>query len=250
MRQLVYVRRGKLEWREAPEPTLRAPTGALVRPMFAARCDLDHAFLRHDYRLAARIAGLLRIVDPMVLETFGNPPFQGPFPYGHECVGKVVRVGEDVKALVVGQMVVVPFQISCGQCTTCQRGFTAHCPTDRRTPVAAYGFGAPTGGWGGVVSDLVYVPHADHMLVPVPDGVDPATLASAGDNLPDGFRTVASHLAARPGAPVLILGGTAPSVSLYAVASAVALGASRVDYVDSSVERLALAERLGASLCA
>jgi len=140
----------------------------------------------------------------------------------------------------------VPFQISCGRCVPCARGLTAHCATDRRTPVSAYGFGAATGGWGGAVSDLLSVPHADAMLVRIPAGVDPAALASASDNLPDGYRAVAPHLAALPGAPVLVVGGRARSIGLYAAASAVALGSSRVDYVDDDRQRLEIAARLGA----
>jgi alcohol dehydrogenase len=83
------------------------------------------------------------------------------------------------------------------------------------------------------------------MLVPIPDGIDPKTVASAGDNIADAWRTVAPHLAAYPGARVLITGRR--SVGLYAVAIAVLLGASRVDYLDTDESRCALAERLGAS---
>ena len=62
-----------------------------------------------------------------------------------------------------------------------------------------YGFGIFGGDWGGALSDLVRVPFADAMLVAAPAGVAPAVVASASDNIPDGWRTVAPHLAARPG---------------------------------------------------
>src|SRR6185503_5745343 len=95
--------------------------------------------------------------------------------------------------------------------------------------------------------DLVEVPFADAMLVPLPAGVDPAAAASASDNIPDGWRAVAPFLADRPGAPVLVLGGAGGgSVGLYAAAVAVALGSERVDYVDEDPDRLTRAERLGA----
>lgn len=84
------------------------------------------------------------------------------------------------------------------------------------------------------------------MLLPVPTGVDPVALASASDNLPDGWRAVAEPLRRWPSAPVLVLGGRAKSVGLYAVASARALGAARVDYVDTDSTRLEIAARLGA----
>jgi alcohol dehydrogenase len=96
------------------------------------------------------------------------------------------------------------------------------------------------------MSDLLRVPHAEHMLLRVPVGVDPVGLASASDNIPDGWRAVAGPLARNPGAPVLVLGGLAKSVGLYAAASAVALGATQVDYLDTSIERLDIAAKLGA----
>ncbi|WP_217343201.1 zinc-binding dehydrogenase [Rhodanobacter sp. C01] len=91
------------------------------------------------------------------------------------------------------------------------------------------------------------MPFADAMLVPVPDDIDPLKLASASDNMPDAWRSVGPALAQRPGAPVLVVGGGARSIGLYAAGMAVALGASRVDYVDYDPERLRIAEALGAS---
>jgi len=98
-----------------------------------------------------------------------------------------------------------------------------------------------------MVSDVLRVPFADGMLVPVPAGVSPLTLAGASDNLPDAWRTVAPHLRAEPGAPVLVVGGAARSIGLYAAGIAVALGSSRVDYVDDDLANLTIAERLGAN---
>jgi alcohol dehydrogenase len=109
-----------------------------------------------------------------------------------------------------------------------------------------YGFGAFGGDWGGALSDAVRVPYADAMLVPLPGGVDPATVASASDNIPDGWRTVAAHLAQRPGADVLVVGGGGLSIALYAVDAARALGAGRVVYADADPGRCAVAEELGA----
>ena len=71
-------------------------------------------------------------------------------------------------------------------------------------------------------------------------------LASASDNIPDGYRSVAPLLASAPGAPVLVVGGSAKSIGLYAAGIAKALGSSRVDYIDTSPTRLAIAEPLGA----
>ena len=112
---------------------------------------------------------------------------------------------------------------------------------------AAYGM-APIARqeWGGALSDLVLVPFADAMLVALPATVEPTTVASVSDNVPDGWRAVAPPLDAVPRAPVLIVGG-AGDVALYAVAVAVALDSERVDYVDTDHRRLRVAETIGAN---
>ena len=84
------------------------------------------------------------------------------------------------------------------------------------------------------------------MLQPVPSSLDPAALASVSDNVPDGYRGVARHLAALPGSELLIVSHGLPSIPLYAAQAALALGATRVDFASADAEQLALAERLGA----
>jgi alcohol dehydrogenase len=86
------------------------------------------------------------------------------------------------------------------------------------------------------------------MLIPLPEGMDPVVAAGIPDNVSDGYRCVAAPLAERPGAPVLVVGGLAPSVGLYAVMAAVALGAEKVLYVDDDASRLELAAALGAEV--
>jgi alcohol dehydrogenase len=97
-----------------------------------------------------------------------------------------------------------------------------------------------------MLSDLVRVPYAEAMLQPIPPALDPARLASVSDNVPDGYRAVAPHLAAQPGSEVLIVSHGLPSIPLYAAQAALALGAGRVDFASNDAEQLALAERLGA----
>lgn len=244
MRQLTFVRKGRLEWRDVPAPELREPGDALVRPFAVARCDADAALLfGNATRLALGIA--LHAVDPAVASVFGKAPYRRPFAFGHECVAEVLAVGEAVARCRVGQSVVVPFQISCGRCGRCRRGLTGYCASV--PSFSAYGFGAAGGDWGGMLSDVVRVPYADEMLVGVPDGIDPVAVASASDNLPDAWRAVGPALRERPGSPVLVVGGGAKAIGLYAAAIAVAMGSARVDYVDTDADRLALAATLGAS---
>jgi alcohol dehydrogenase len=100
--------------------------------------------------------------------------------------------------------------------------------------------------YGGMLSEVIRVPHADAMLAPVAPGLDLVALASVSDNVLDGFRAVAPHLATKPGADVLIACHGLRSVPLYAVQAAIALGAARVDFASDDDELLALAETLGA----
>jgi threonine dehydrogenase-like Zn-dependent dehydrogenase len=106
-------------------------------------------------------------------------------------------------------------------------------------------YGAPVGGaWGGLFSDLVRVPYADAMLVPLPAGLDPVAMAAASDNWPLAYRMVSPHLTARPGARVLIT--ARGSIGLYACDIARALGAADVLYVDPDPDSRTIAEGYGA----
>ncbi len=245
MRQLFLTASRKLEWREVPEPSLVHDTDVLVRPIAAARCDADTGALskKNGVLRYPRVAAFAHILDPDVANCWGNSLFRGPYPFGHECIGEVIRCGLAVRNVHPGERVVVPFQIACGTCTMCLRHLTAHCSSVPR--FSWYGFGSLGGNWGGVICDLIRVPFADAMLVSVPAGISPAAIASASDNLPDAWRTVGPQLAQQPGAPVLIVGGGAKSIALYAVAIAVALGSVHVDYWDHDSERLRIAQSLG-----
>ena len=110
-------------------------------------------------------------------------------------------------------------------------------------------YGAPLGGdFGGLFDDLVLVPFAA-ALVPVPDGVEPASVASASDNLSDAYGAVSRALATRPHGSVLVLGGTG-SIGQWAAGWAVMLGAARTVYVDRDEESRAVAEGYGATAVA
>lgn len=223
MRQLTYVSPGIVEWQDGDEPTLPDQGAALVRPLAVARCDLD----------------------PVMAEL---GLFPGPFAVGHETVAEVVGIGDDVTEHRVGDRVLVPFQVSCGACGPCRGTRFAACDTYRAPAGAAFGFGPAGGGHGGAMSDLLAVPHADHLLIAAPGDLPAATLATLPDNVLDGFRAVAEPLAARPGADVLVVAGAGGSIPLYAVASAIALGAGSVRFADRDGARLAAATALGAEV--
>lgn len=219
MRSLVLEDARRLAWHDVREPKRQHEREAIVRPLAVATCDLD---------------------QPMI---FGLTPFAMPIHLGHECVAEVV---EGPERFAPGDRVVVPFQISCGTCECCRRGLTGNCSAV--PPLSMYGFGALGGDWGGMLSDLALVPYAEAMLVALPDGLDPSVVASAADNIPDGWRAVAPALAEHPAAEVLVVGGAVRSVSLYAIDAALALGAASVTYVDTDAGRLAVAQELGAEV--
>ena len=246
MRELQFIKTGQLEWREREAPALVSPTDAIVRPFVAGRCDGDALPLHRQVSRPMQVGMHTGLIDPVVGTILGPVPFQGPFGIGHECVAQVIAVGEDVTAIGVGQVVVVPWAVSCGDCLECSRGLTAKCATTRESTLSAYGFGPASGPWGGMIVDELRVPFADHMLVPVPDGVDPLRVAAAGDNLADAWRAVVPPLREREGGSVLVLGGGAQSIGLYAAGLAVRHGAEVVDYVDDREERLEIAAALGA----
>jgi threonine dehydrogenase-like Zn-dependent dehydrogenase len=221
MRQLTCTGPGTIEWHEAPAPQLEGEAEALVRPLAVARCE----------------------IDPFL--TSGLVPSKRPFALGHECVAEIVNVGDAVAGLAIGQRVVVSFQLSCGRCTSCAAGHSGNC--DAYPVLSDYGM-EPLSGveYGGMLSDLLRVPHAEAMLQPVPQELVPAALASVSDNVLDGYRSVAPHLGAHPGADVLFVCHGLRSIALYGVQAALALGAGRVDFACDDNEALALAEKLGA----
>lgn len=220
MRQLTFVQPHVVEWHDVADAALQGDAEALVRPVVVANCDLDRLIIT------------------------GRFPVPGPFALGHEFIAEVVDIGDAVTSVQPGDTVIVPFQVSCGECDRCAAGLTGSCRTVKRG--SAYGLGPlGRGDWGGALSDVVRVPYADAMLVPL-GAVDPMALASASDNIPDGYRTVAGPLRDHPGATVLIVTNGYGSIPLYAAGIAAALGAGRVDYVDTSAPRRELAQRLGA----
>lgn len=226
MRALYWNGTGALEWRDDPEPVILAPTDALVRPIAVSTCDLDQA--------------IVHAPDPV-------PGSERPFAIGHEGVGEVLDVGAAVKGLRPGDVVAISYHLSCGSCDRCLCDLPLFCRATYDVAIAMYGM--PIGAeYGGLFSDLVRVPFADHSLVPLPPTVSPAHAVSVGDNLTDAWRTVVPHLTQRPGADVLILG--TGSIGLYATDIARAHGAGDINYVDADPARRAIADRFGAGVCA
>ena len=225
MQQLVFEEAGSYTWRHVADPEIQAPEQAIVRPTLVACCDLDVAVAE------------------------GRLPMPPGHAVGHEGIGEVVAVGDGVRSVAPGDQVVIPFQLSCGQCRECRRGVTGSCGA--LPLMAMYGM-APLAGLdgGGFMADLVHVPYADAMLVPMPRGVDPVGIASLSDNIVDGWRAIGPYRAeldALDEADRRVLVAGRQSIGLYAAGLAAALGYG-VDYVDTDPQRLAAAEKLGATV--
>jgi alcohol dehydrogenase len=223
MRQLTFVKPNVLEWWDVPEPRIANAGEAIVRPLAVTRCDLD------------------------LLIASGSAGFEGPFAIGHETSGIVTEIGDKVKSVVPGDLVIVPFQISCGACASCSRGLPYACQS---VPFrSSYGLKPVCGvDYGGALSDALRVPFADHMLIKQPAGLPLSQTASLADSATDAFSAVASTLRERPGAEVLVIGGRAQSLGPLVVHAALSLGSRRVVYLDSDPARLAKAKFLGAEV--
>jgi alcohol dehydrogenase len=229
MRALQISPGARLRWQSVPAPLPAGADGAVVHPIASSTCDID---------------------CPLAL---GASQFALPLHLGHECVAEVLTVGERVRTVKPGDRVIVPFEINCGTCTACQAGLTGSCTSV--PPISAYGMGLATGHWGGAFSDELAVPYADAMLVPLPDGIDPAAAASLADNVCDAHRHIAPHvpalLEADADAEILILAALSErvkfsgSVPLYVGLIARAYGARNVCLVDARSEIRAHAKRLG-----
>lgn len=221
MRQLTCTAPSTVRWLDVPEPELVDAGDVLVRPVAVARCE----------------------IDPLLL--LGGPISSEGFALGHEAVVEVVAIGDAVTGLTVGDLALPSFQVCCGRCATCRRGHTGNC--DEYPVLSDFGM-QPLSGveYGGMLSDLVRIPHASAMLTSLPTGLDPAAVASVPDNVVDGYRAVAPHLERRPGADVLVACHGIRSIGLYAAQSALALGAGTVTVASGDDAVLELAERLGA----
>lgn len=188
-------------------------------------------------------------------------PFDGFMPtmesgdiMGHEFMGEVVEVGKDNKALRVGDRVVIPFTIFCGECDQCKRGNFSVCERSNRNKERAdkvfghataglFGYSHLTGGYAGGQAEYVRVPMADTTHVKIPDGLTDEQVLFLGDIFPTGWQA-AVNCDIQPDDTVAIWG--AGPVGQMAIRSAVLLGAKQVVVIDRVPERLAMAKEGGA----
>jgi threonine dehydrogenase-like Zn-dependent dehydrogenase len=218
---------------DVDEPQLQNPRDAIVRVTTTTICGSD-----------------LHLYDGHM------PSMQAGDILGHEFMGEVVALGSEVKGLAEGDRVVVPFAIACGRCFFCRAGQTSLC--DNSNPNAAladalYGFSGSGlfgyshlfGGYAGGQAEYVRVPFADVGPVKVPDALTDEQVLFLSDIFPTGYMA-AETCAIAPGAVVAVWG--CGPVGLFAIRSALHLGAERVIAIDRVWPRLAMAAGLGAEI--
>jgi threonine dehydrogenase-like Zn-dependent dehydrogenase len=220
MQRLEFIKKNQLEWRDVPTPVISGLNQAIVRPLAVSRCDLDLPILR------------------------GQTLFRAPFPIGHEFVGEISSLSDDlVDVFKIRMKVAIPFQISCGHCHYCKTERSKSCSSVPHA--SAYGMGKSGKDFGGALTDAVLVPYAKEMLVPVKDSTNLVSIASISDNLVEAWKLVGIFLNTNKNQSVLILGGAAASISLYTASLAKFMGAPEILYMDTDVSRLTLAESMG-----
>jgi glutathione-independent formaldehyde dehydrogenase len=222
MKAVVYEGPRSVSVKNVPDARIERPTDVLVRITTTNICGSD----LHMYE--------------------GRTDFETGRTFGHENLGEVIEVGQGVDKIKVGEMVCLPFNVACGFCKNCERGYTNYCLTAQPDPHlagAAYGF-ADMGPYQGGQAELLRVPWGDFNCLRLgEDARERQTdYVMLSDIFPTGYH--ATEMAGvRPGDSVAIMG--AGPVGLMAAYSSVLKGAGKVMIVDRHADRLALAERIG-----
>ena len=231
MRALRWHGKHDIRCDTVPDPVIEEGRDAIIKMSTCAICGSD-----------------LHLFDGFM------PTMESGDIMGHEFMGEVVGVGKDNKALKVGDRVVVPFTIFCGDCDQCKRGNFSVCERSNRnkdkadkvfghTTAGLFGYSHLTGGYAGGQAEYVRVPMADTTHVKIPDGLTDEQVLFLGDIFPTGWQA-AVNCDIQPDDTVAIWG--AGPVGQMAIRSAVLLGAKQVVVIDRVPERLAMAKAGGA----
>lgn len=232
MRALTWQGKHDVRVETVPDPRIVNPRDAIIQVTATAICGSD-----------------LHLYDAVI------PGVQPGDILGHEFMGRVVETGPG-STLKKGQRVVVPFTISCGACFFCAQGQFSAC--DNSNPVETqeasellyghamsglFGYSHLTGGYPGGQAEYVRVPFSDVGPVVIPDGIPDEQVLFLSDILPTGWMA-AENAQIHPGDSVAVWG--CGPVGLFAIQSALLMGAGQVIGIDHHPNRLRLARDLGA----
>src|ERR1044071_3940232 len=175
MRALCWFGKEDVRVETVPDPTIINPHDAIVKITTTAICGSD-----------------LHLYNGVI------PEMEKGDILGHEFMGEVVEVGNEVRNLKIGQRVVVPFTISCGQCFFCQKQLWSLCDNSNPsaheaellngyTTAGLYGYSHVYGGYAGGQAEYVRVPFADVGPVVIPDGLPDEKVLFLSDIFPTGY---------------------------------------------------------------
>src|SRR4051812_20414640 len=223
MKATVWKGIQKMEVQEVPDPKILNQGDCIVRVTSTAICGSD----LHLYN------GFLPLMEPGDI-------------MGHEFMGEVVEVGSGVNNLAVGDRVVVPFPIACGNCNACKAQAYSLCENSNpnayiaekllgHTASGIFGYSHLTGGFAGGQAEYARVPFADVGPLKVPEGMTDEQALFLSDILPTGY--MGAEMCDIKKGDVIAVWGAGP-VGLFAAASAQLLGAERVIVIDRFKYRL------------
>lgn len=231
MRALVWHGKSDVRCDNVPDPKIEDPRDVIVKITTTAICGSD-LHLYDGYMPAMEAGDIL----------------------GHEPMGEVVEVGKSVKNLKVGDRVVVPFTIACGECFFCQKELYSCCDTTNRdaeaaaklmghAPAGLFGYSHLTGHYPGGQAEYLRVPHADVSPLKIEnDSLSDEQVLFLSDIFPTGYMA-AENARIEPGDTVAVWG--CGPVGQFTIQSAWMFGAGRVIAIDRVPERLRMAETKG-----
>ncbi|ALL69097.1 Threonine dehydrogenase and related Zn-dependent dehydrogenase [Paraburkholderia caribensis MBA4] len=231
MRALRWHGKHDIRCDTVPDPVIEEGRDAIVKVSSCAICGSD-----------------LHLFDGFM------PTMESGDIMGHEFMGEVVDVGRDNHKLKIGDRVVVPFTIFCGECDQCRRGNFSVCERSNRnrdkadkvfghTTAGLFGYSHLTGGYPGGQAEFVRVPMADTTHVKIPAGLTDEQVLFLGDIFPTGWQAAAN--CDIQSEDTVAIWGAGP-VGQMTIRSAVLLGARQVIAIDRVPERLAMAQAGGA----
>lgn len=226
MKAVVYHGVGDIRLEDVDEPRIQEPTDAIVRITASAICGTDLHFVR----------GTFSGMKPGTI-------------LGHEAVGIVEALGDDVRNLEIGDRVVVPSTIACGNCSYCRAGYFAQCdvanPNGKEAGTSFFGGPAATGPFHGLQAEKARIPFANIGLVKLPAEITDDQAILLSDIFPTGY--FGAEMAEIEAGDTVAVYGCGP-VGQFAIASAKLLGAGRVFAIDQYEDRLKMARRQGAEV--
>ncbi len=230
MKALCWHGKSDVRCDTVPDPRIEDPRDAIIKVTACAICGSD-----------------LHLYDGYM------PTMQAGDVLGHETMGEVVEVGRGNSKLKVGDRVVVPFNIGCGDCYFCRKQLWSLCDRSNpnrdaaaklmgHSPSGLFGYSHLLGGFPGGQAEYLRVPYADVGPIVVPEGIPDEQVLFLSDIFPTGYMA-AENADIEPGDTVAVWG--CGPVGQFAIQSAWMLGAGRVIAIDRVPERLEMARTHG-----